>query len=483
MLTGFGKIAAIIFLVQIMTLTKTAPKTELRQYWETILLHLQGEISPANFYTWFKHTSLCSYDEEIGLIVIWTPNAFTKSWLENKYRHNIINAALASRLNAKKIELIINADLNNPENCDRVDPLQLIRENKKTNPTRSRNHTLNPRYNFDSFVVGDSNRLAYAAGKAVLAAPGESYNPFFIYGGVGLGKTHLIQAIGNALLRENRQLQILYISAETLTNDLINAIQERSTKKFKDKYRAIDVLIIDDIQFLSSKTQTQEELFHIFNTLYDNNKQIIISSDCPPREINSLNERLKSRFEMGMIADIGVPDYETRLAILRRKCQERGIIVAPEVLEFIAHEITSNVRELEGVLVQTIAQWQCNSIEPTVDAVANFLAKHHRLSSLKNNQRSISFADVINFSADYLDLAPADITSARRNKEIVTARQICMYILKHDLNMSYDLIGKNFGGKNHTTAMHAVRKITNEMQTDKALVRSVNAIRRSLGIL
>lgn len=462
---------------------ETTLKTELRKQWETVLLHLQREISPANFYTWFKHTCLHSYDDMSGLFVVGTPNAFTKSWLDNKYRQNIINAAFASNLSIKKLELIIDSSLNNPENPDRVDPVKLIKETKKAPLSQSRNNTLNPRYVFDNFVVGDNNRLAYAAGKAVVAAPGESYNPFFIYGGVGLGKTHLIQAIGNAMVRENKQSRVLYITSETLTNDLVNAIQARATKKFKDKYRTIDTLIIDDIQFLSSKTQTQEELFHIFNELYENNRQIIISSDCPPREINSLSDRLKSRFEMGMIADIGIPDYETRLAILRSKCQERGIIIAPGVLEFISQEITTNVRELEGVLTQAIAQWQFTHIEPTVDIVANFLTKHHRLTSIKGNKRSVGMEDVVNFAADYLDLAPADITSRGRRKEIVTARQICMYILKHDLNMSYDLIGQNFGGKNHTTAMHAVRKMTNDLQTDKALVRSVNAIRRDLGLL
>lgn len=336
------------------------------------------------------------------------------------------------------------------------------------------NKTLNPKYTFDTFVVGNNNRFAHAAAIAVGDKPGESYNPLFLYGGVGLGKTHLMQAIGNRILSNNRSAKILYVTSEKFTNQLINAIKDNKNEVFRNKYRTIDVLLIDDIQFIAGKERVQEEFFHTFNALYEDKKQIIISSDKPPRDIPFLEDRLKSRFEWGLLADIGCPDYETRLAILRKKAQEEKIVVDDNILANIANKIDSNIRELEGVFNKIIARASLThspiTIELTENTINEFKAASEKVLSSKFIKETV---------AKYFNIDKDDLASNKRSNEITFPRQIAMYLCREVANMSYPKIGEDFGNRDHSTVMHACKKIEKEVKdknNTKLIVESVKNI-------
>ena len=442
------------------------------ELWQSVLAQIQLNISQANFATWFKNTKITSQKD--GEIDISVPNSFVKEWLENKYNKTILKILYGLNEKVKDIKYIIGkterkkiikpsiASLEN----DQLE-FQTFKVNKDTN--------LNPRYVFDSFVIGPFNELPHAAGLAVVESPGFVYNPLYIYGGVGLGKTHLLQAIGNEIIKNFKKKKIRYISSEKFTSEVVSAIRNHQMDAFKLKYKAIDVLIIDDIQFLAGKEKTQEEFFHIFNVLYENNKQIIISSDCPPKAINSLAERLRSRFEGGMIADISTPDLETKMAILKTKAQEKKIDFSDEIYQYLASTVKKNIRELEGALNRLIIHQKLSNQQLELEDAKNFL-KNLLISPVD----IITPRKVIQKVADFYDLKEKDILEVSRKKEIVRPRQIAMYLLREELKNSFPFIGRKFKGKDHTTAIHSYKKILKEIKQDKRVEEEVNLIRNRI---
>lgn len=347
-------------------------------------------------------------------------------------------------------------------------------QNQDTDLEISNNKTLNPKYTFDTFVVGNNNRFAHAAAIAVGDKPGESYNPLFLYGGVGLGKTHLMHAIGNRIQKNNKSTKILYVTSEKFTNQLINAIKDNKNEIFRNKYRTIDVLLIDDIQFIAGKERVQEEFFHTFNALHEDKKQIIISSDKPPRDIPFLEDRLKSRFEWGLLADISCPDYETRLAILRKKAQEENIVVDDNILANIANKIDSNIRELEGVFNKIIARASLTHSPITIELAENTINEFKAAS-----EKVLSSDFVKETVAKYFNINKDDLSSNKRSNEIAFPRQIAMFLCREVANMSYPKIGEDFGNRDHSTVMHACKKIEKEIKdknNTKLIVESVKNI-------
>ncbi|MFA5800155.1 MAG: chromosomal replication initiator protein DnaA, partial [Candidatus Peribacteraceae bacterium] len=348
---------------------------------------------------------------------------------------------------------------------------------------------LNPRYTLENFVVGPNNRLAHAACCAVAAQPGGKYNPLFLYGGVGLGKTHLLQATGNTILRSVPQAAVLYATTEEFTNQVIEAIQHQRMEQFRRRYREVDVLIIDDVQFLANKDRTQEELFHTFNTLSEDHKQVIISSDRPPRELSILQDRLVSRFERGMIADISMPDYETRYAILAEKTKEYGLLLDEKVLDYIAQHATKSVRQLEGILMQAVAQYELEHCVPTVKSIADIMRKlvnepssQEDVGFEKPPAHAVSFQDVLDGVSRYFSVSVQDMLGQSRVREVLIPRHIAMYIGKKYLRMSFVRLGETFSNRDHTTVMHAVGKIENKIQEDAQLLREVRTIEREVGL-
>lgn len=450
-----------------------------KQLWEAVLGELELNLSKANFTTWFKNTFILQInDNEITVAV---PNAFTKAWLEKKY-HKFITDALknVSEKTYSKVNYVVetkekqNFSVFNNEHAD-LKAENLITNNNQQ-PSINNKFGLNTRYTFDNFVVGKGNELAHAACLAVAKKPGEVYNPLFIYGGVGLGKTHLMQAVGNYILNENKNKKVLYVTSEKFTNDFIQLVQQGEAKKFKEKYRSIDVLLIDDIQFLAGKEQTQEEFFHTFNTLHQENKQIIISSDRPPKAIPALEQRLISRFEWGMIVDVNAPDLETRIAIIGAKMKEKNFSLSDEIIKIIATSVQNNVRELEGILNKIIAFHQLNNTPPTEESVKNII------SSLSSNIKKshITPKKLIQTVANYFDIEIEDLIGNSRKKELVVPRQIVMFLMREELNASYPNIGQELGGRDHTTAMHACNKINKEIENDEKMARDIEMIRQRL---
>lgn len=444
-----------------------------QELWQNVLAQIQLNISQANFETWFKNTEITSQKE--GKINVAVPNSFVKEWLENKYNKNILKILHEIDNNIKEIVYIIGKKPilkeNKKQNIDIFNTDQLefqeFKVNKETN--------LNSKYTFDTFVVGPFNELPHAASIAVSKNPGLVYNPLFIYGGVGLGKTHLIQSIGNEIIKSFKKKKVRYLSSEKFTSEVVSAIRNQQVEQFKQKYKEIDALIIDDVQFLAGREKTQEEFFHIFNVLYEKNKQIIISSDRPPRAINSLTERLRSRFEGGMIADISSPDTETRIAILKTKAQEKGVEFSDDVYQYIATVIQKNIRELEGALNKLIAYQKLNSQRPDLE-ITKLLFKNI-LSSIN---RVITPKRVIQVVADFYDLKEKDILMASRKKEIVKPRQVAMFLLRKELKDSFPSIGRKFSGKDHTTAIHSYKKILLEIQKDKKLEEEITLIKEQI---
>jgi chromosomal replication initiator protein len=441
-----------------------------QELWQAVLAQVQLNISQANFATWFKNTEISSQKE--GMAIVSVPNLFVKEWLENKYNKPILKILHGLNEGIKGIEYVVGKAglkvankpiLTLPEETNQLEFFEL-KVNKETN--------LNPRYVFDSFIVGPFNELPHAAAIAVSKDPGSVYNPLFIYGGVGLGKTHLLQATGNEVVKNFAKKKVKYLSTEKFASEVVNAIKNHEMESLKVKYRAMDVLIIDDVQFLAGKEKTQEEFFHIFNVLYEANKQIILSSDRPPKAIQSLAERLRSRFEGGMIADIGMPDFETRVAILKAKAQTKGADFNEEVYEFIANSIQRNIRELEGALNRLIVYQKINGQQPDVEATKNLLK-----NLLSSPAKLITSRKIIQTVAEFYDLKEKDILMSSRKREIVRPRQIAMYLLREELKSSFPFIGRKFNGKDHTTAIHSYRKILNEVARDKKLEEEIGLIK------
>jgi len=443
-----------------------------QELWQAVLAQIQLNISEANFATWFKNTQIIS--QKKGEIVVSVQNSFTREWLKNKYHKSITKILYGLDKELKEVKYVVQlAPLKPQEETQVLEPVteQLRFQELKTSSKTS----LNPRYSFENFIIGSFNELAHAAAQAVCKNPGLVYNPFFVYGGVGLGKTHLIQAVGNNVLKNFKQKKVKYISSEKFTGGVVSSIRKHTIEQFKAEHKAIDVLIIDDVQFLAGKEKTQEEFFHIFNALYEENKQIIISSDRPPKAIPALTERLRSRFEGGMITDISLPDFETRMAILKTKAQEKKVQFSDEVFEYIANNIKSNIRELEGALNRLAIRQKVNNQTISIEN-AKVLLEQLILSPLA----MLTPKKIIEKVSEFYDLKEREITSVSRKKEVVKPRQIAMYLMREELKSSYPSIGRQFGGRDHTTAIHACKKIDDELKKDERLNQEIDLIKLRL---
>jgi chromosomal replication initiator protein len=448
--------------------------TNLNDIWQGVLGEIEIQISRPNFLTWLKNSRLADKQNEEGVVLVSLPNNFAKEWVKNRYHKLILGSLRNLNSSIKSVEYIVEPQIQqsfsktkNQINLENQKALIELKIDPKTN--------LNPHYSLKSFVVGSSNELAFAATTAVIKDVGKKYNPLFIYGGVGLGKTHLLQATGNEIMNfYKNQIKVIYVSSEKFVNDVIWAIRNKKMEDVKKKYRDIDVLIIDDIQFIGGKDRTQEEFFHTFNVLYENNKQIIMSSDRPPAAIPTIEERLRSRFEGGMIADISQPDYETRLAILRAKTRENNRSIEDKTLEMIANKVKKNIRELEGVLnkvffYQDIKKEKINSqkLEEIIDEVARVTAKN------------INPNDIIKTVAGFFEISPADLISKCKKKEIVEPRQITMYLLREMVDASFPFIGEKIK-RDHTTVIHACGKISKEINQNPVLNQKITLIKEMI---
>ena len=444
------------------------------QLWQVVLGELELMISRANFKTWFRNTHISQIEDNGKTVIVSVPNNFAKSWLEGKYYKYIMNA-LQNATDDKvekvvyKVAPIISSKINHPQ----IVKLDELIKNKKN---KLSNHGLNPKYTFENFVAGSGNELAYAASMAVSRSPGKKYNPLFIYGGVGLGKTHLLQAISHAILKKNPRAKVLYTNAETFTTNFVKAIRQKTLEKFKKIYRNLDVLLIDDIQFMAGKERTQEEFFYTFNTLYQKQSQIVITSDRQPQAIPALEDRMVSRFKWGLTADIKPPDIETRMAILQEKCKEKGYNLSKEILQYLAAHIQNNVRELEGALNKLIAYYELHRVPLTVDMVKNILESF----TSTRKKGLVSSKDLIDTVADFYNLKTSDMISSSRKKELVIARQATIYLLREELGFSFPLIGKEMGGRDHTTVMHAYQKVKEEIGEEGRFKQKIDLIRERL---
>lgn len=442
------------------------------QVWQAVLGEIELNLSRANFITWFKDTFISSFENE--KVVVCVPNAFVKKWLEEKYHKNILSA-LENVSKQKIAEIIykielkkgqqatfqINSISENSQNNEPVEEKVVLEKPINQTPNNIPpvgKHGLNPRYVFENFIVGKGNELAHAACLAVVNNLGKAYNPLFIYGGVGLGKTHLLQAIGNEVAKTSNK--ILYTTSEKFTNNYIQAVTTGKAKEFKNLYRNVDLLLVDDVQFMGGKDGTQEEFFHTFNELLQNDKQIVLTSDRAPKSIPAIEKRLVSRFEAGMVADVGKPDIETKIAILEKKAKEKNIQLERDLLAYIAEHVQNNIRELEGALIKVIAYHQFKQIEPNIKTIKDVLGDY--ISSIQT--KSLTPKEIIEAVSKFYNISPKELISESRKKELVGPRQIAIYLIREELNSSYPSIGNELGGRDHTTAMHAYNKIYQEVR-------------------
>ncbi|MCK5060190.1 MAG: chromosomal replication initiator protein DnaA [Candidatus Pacebacteria bacterium] len=443
--------------------------TDTKKLWGNVLTEIELNVSKATFSTWFKETYILKEGE--GIIYVSVPNTFVKEWLHNKYHSMILRSLRNLTESVRSVEYTVSRE-ELKERKDIFEEHKMVVDKLPLNDLYiNKEDNLNPRYTFESFVVGPFNELAHAATQAIIKKTGMVYNPLFIYGNTGHGKTHLIQAVGNYLKSTGSGKRIYYVSSEKFVLDLVSSIQSNKTNYFKQKYRKYDVLIMDDIHFLSNKEKTQEELFHLFNYLYDNNKQIIFSSDKHPNYIPHLEDRLKSRFAAGMIVDIPAPDQESRFAILQTKARMNNFSLREEIIDFLASAISSNIRELEGVLNSVIFQTQLKGRELTLFEIKSLVK-----DSMKP-KRNLSTKEVVKVVANFYNIEEDNIYKKTRKKEIIKPRQVIMYILREDFNFSYPSIGEKIGGRDHATIIHSCEKVKNELKTDILLGQEINQIR------
>ncbi len=444
-----------------------------KQLWDSVLVEMELNVSKASFQTWFKDTYIVRHDD--GAVHLSVPNAFVKEWLLNKYHNTILRCLRNAASHIHSIEYVVSRDDGRPK-----DPQKSMERAYINTPTRelplnehyiNKEDNLNPRYTFETFVIGPFNELAHAASQAVIKSPGILYNPLFIYGNTGHGKTHLIQAIGNHIKNTNKERKVLYVTSERFASDIVSAIQTGKINQVKEKYRKYDVLIMDDIQFLSQKEKTQEELFHLFNTLYDSNKQIIFSSDKHPNLIPSIEDRLKSRFGAGMTVDIPAPDHESRIAILSAKARSSNSNLGPEAVNFLAQTINGNIRDLEGALNVIICQSQLKGRELSLNEIRSFIKANAK------PKKSISIKEIVKVVADFYQIEEENIYEKTRRKEIIKPRQVAMYLLREDFSISYPSIGQKMGGRDHTTVIHSCEKIKNDLKTDQNLNQEISQLR------
>lgn len=445
---------------------------EEKQLWEKTLSEIELQVSRPNFLTWFKHSRLLEKNSDEGRIVVGVSSNFAKEWIQSKYNKTILEIIQNQDSNISRIEYVV---------LSSTDAEKKIFEQKEKQQERPSSQVgfiefsadpetnLHPRYTFNSFVVGSSNELAFAASNAVTKEVGTKYNPLFIYGSTGLGKTHLIQAIGNEILKTyKKRTRVKYVPSERFVNDVVWAIRTKRMDDIKNKYRNIDVLIIDDIQFIGGKERSEEEFFHTFNILYQNNKQIIISSDRPPAAIPTLEDRLRSRFEGGMIVDITYPDYEMKLAIIKNKVRDKKIQLSDEVCHLIATKIQRNIREIEGIINKLFFYRELKNTPITLQIAEEIIN-----NTLQQNMVNINPNHLLKCVAQFFDIQPSDLINTSRRKEVVVPRQITMYLLRDMLGMSYPDIGDKMGKKDHTTAIHSFEKISTEITKDKGLNQKI----------
>jgi chromosomal replication initiator protein len=452
-----------------------------KQVWRAALGELQVSLSPANYETWLKDTTLVDVDGDRFRVA--APNGFAKDWLENRYR-SLIAQTLARVVGySVNVEFVVReheaeepVEVGSQEEAARPALTQVRVEPGRVGATEGGGVNLNSRYTFRTFIVGSANRLAHAASLSVAERPGEAYNPLFLYGGVGLGKTHLMHAIGNAVVQRYQRKKVVYATSEKFTNDFITAIREGRIDDFRARYRKIDLLLIDDIQFIADKERTQEEFFHTFNAIHEDGKQIVLSSDRPPKQINTLEERLRSRFEWGLIADLTAPDLETRIAILRTKAEEQGVRVASEALEFVARKVVSNIRELEGALNRIAAYASMQGIPITVDVAQAVLSN----VLYRPSKRAVTPERIALAVSEYYDVDLEVLRGQKRDRSIVVPRQIAMYLMREETDVSLLRIGAELGGRDHSTVLHACKKIDKEVARNEELRRELAAVRESI---
>jgi len=451
---------------------------DLKIAWEKTLSEIELQISKPNFLTWFKNSRLVKKDDATGTVVIGVANNFAKEWIKNKYHKTILELLQKSDQNICRIEYIVLAENINEKifTTTKKDPDRSAQQEGIFELSVDPETNLHPRYTFKNFVVGSSNEMAHAASMAVAKDVGKKYNPLFIYGGTGLGKTHLIQAVGNEIIKTyHNRVKVKYVPSERFVNDVIWAIRSKRTEDIKNKYRTIDVLIIDDIQFIGGKPASEEEFFHTFNILHQNNKQIIISSDRPPAAIPTLEERLRSRFEGGMIVDISFPDYEMKMAIIKNKVQEKGFELSDDVCHVIASKIQRNIREIEGIINKLYFYKEVKNTPIDVKVAEEIIN-----ATIQQSAANINPNHIIKSVASFFEVSQNDLITASRRKEVVLPRQIAMFLMRDMLGMSYPNIGDKMGKRDHTTAIHSFEKIAHEITTDRTLNQKIILIKEMI---
>lgn len=444
--------------------------------WQAVLGEIEVSVSSGNYSTWFKNTVLLRYDQET--LVIGVPNVFIQQQLEQKFNPLIIEVLAKHKVTPKQIQYKIHAGTKTNRKIEEevitLAPTRKKLGNNQNSLAHSYRQGLSNKYTFDSFIVGSSNELAYAAAQGAAASPGTKYNPLSVYGGVGIGKTHLMQAVGNAILKTNPEAKVTYVTSEQFTQEFIDAVRYKKNTEFASFYRSTDVLIIDDVQFFAGKEKTLEEFFHTFNALQQANKQIIISSDRPPNEISGLEERLKSRFMQGMSVDMQIPDFETRCAIVQTKAAAQNMEFPQDVVEFLANNIRSNIRELEGALNQLVATCEVKGLEPDVPLAQSVLGSH------RSRPKHLSPKQIVERTARHFSVTIEEIVGPKRDKDIVLPRQVAMYLLRSELHLSFPKIARELGRKDHTTAIHSVDKIEKEAIVDNVVKSAISDIKGRL---
>jgi chromosomal replication initiator protein len=444
-----------------------------KELWNNVLLEIESSVSKANFATWFKETKISGFEN--GVIYLSVPNTFVQEWLLKKFHQLILKLLRQSTESIHALEYVIKEESKQKnqyiptknQSPTRELPLSEFYINKEDN--------LNPRYTFESFVVGPFNELAYAAAQAVIKNLGITYNPFFIYGSTGHGKTHLIQAMGNAVKAIDPSKKIYYFNSEKFVNDYVASVQANKVSQFKEKYRKYDMLIMDDVQFLSGKEKTQEELFHLFNIMKDSNKHIVFSCDKHPNFVTGLEDRLKSRFAAGMVIDIPAPDHESRVAIIKAKCNSINLFIDDEIIEYLADSIKGNIRDLEGVINLIVCQTE------TKNKVLNLNEVKDLVKNSIKQKKLLSYKEVVKIISDFYKIEEESIYEKTRKKEVIKPRQIIMYILREDFSISYPSIGEKLGGRDHTTVIHSCEKIKREVKLDSLLLKEIQEIRSIIG--
>lgn len=449
--------------------------------WQSTLAKLELTLTRPSFLTWFQETGISQIEN--GIATVCVPNGFAKEWLQNKYHKTILHVLrelspdvrdisyIIARLDTAKTHTALKDSISKKKRLS-AGPFETEEFSAISELTVDPQTNLNPRYTFDNFIVGSFNDVAHAAAQSVLERPGTGYNPLFIYGGVGLGKTHLIQAIGSEMLKKFPGITVRYVPSERFMIEIVEALKNQEMNRVKEKYRAVDLLIMDDIQFIARTEKIQEEFFHTFNALFEKNKQIIISSDRPPSAIATLEERLRSRFEGGMIADIGLPDVETRLLILKTKAEAKKVVLPEDALMFIADNIKTNIRELEGALNRVIMASRLSTAPIDADAVKKILSNHHA-----NTIKFVTPKKIIKAVSEFYDIDEKDMVQRSRRRDVVKPRQIAMFLMREELKNSYPSIGDKFGGRDHTTAIHSCEKVANDLRLNPELEEELRLIK------